>query len=402
MTKDNHWIQAILNGDRDEIRRTFPWGNEMEACPQDSLYHAEGNVWIHTMMVLNGAEERARERMPEALGQMRLAAMFHDSAKPETTKIEWCDTEQRERVKQPNHAKKGADKAWQSLIDAGMPVADVREVAGLVLWHQRPSHILEQSNQAGRICRFVAEGGRWDRLLALCESDQSGRISPNVEEGLLSLELLAIDIQALSENLGFDLMAGEAPQSGEWRVRIGEDWKADPFYAPQERATKRLTIMSGLPGSGKSTWVQENAGDEVVISLDQIRSEFKRYKRNQEYEGKCYQEAVSRLRKALAADKSVIWDACNVDVRARSKITRLGRDYGADLRIISIDEPFSACVDRNKGRDFPVPDDAMRGMAFSREMVLATEAHEVLSLRDGVLLDVSMRPAAEVDVPMPA
>lgn len=402
MTKPHtDWITPVLTGDRDAMRSTFPWADAMAVCPQDALYHAEGEVWIHTMMVLSGVEARIPALADDPNDVMRLAALFHDSAKPETTKIEFCETEQRERVKQPNHAKKGADKAWQWLVDAGMSVPLAREVSSLVLWHQRPSHIHEQKNQATRIARFVAEGGRWDRLFALCQSDQNGRISPNVADGLLALEMLELDVLALSDNLGYDLMRGEAPDSGEWRYRIGEDWKADPFYAPEDASGKRLTVMSGLPGSGKSTWVKENAGDALVVSLDAIRAEFKRYKRNQEFEGRCFQEATARLRQGLAAGRDVIWDACGLDARSRAKPLRIGRDYGALLRVVSVDEPFEVCAARNADREYPVPNDVMAEMAAGREMVLATEGHEVWSVRDGLRLDVSRRPELAEDAPRP-
>lgn len=402
MKEQHTWFDAITSGDRVRMAGEFPWARQMIDCPQDVLYHAEGDVWTHTMMVLDGAEQRAPDLEEAPVGLMRLAALFHDSAKPETTVIEFCEKEQRERVRQPNHAKRGADKAWQWLVDSGQDVRLAREVAALVLWHQRPSHIHEQSNQQTRIARFVAEGGRWDRLFALCESDQSGRISPNVVDGLLALDLLRLDVQSLSENMGHDLMRGESPDSPEWRYRIGEAWSADPFYAPAPESKKRLTLMSGLPGSGKSSWVRENAGDAVVVSLDEIRSEFKRYKRNQEFEGRCYQEAVSRLRKALAADKDVIWDACSLDARSRGKVLRIGRDYGANLRVISVDEPFSVAAARNAERDYAVPAGVMADMARSREMVLATEAHELVSLRDGVETDMSRRPVTGEDGPQPA
>lgn len=382
------WINDVESGDRERMRETFPWAQQMADCPQDILYHAEGDVWTHTMMVLTNAENRSG---PEDLTIMRLAAMFHDCAKPETTVFEWSESEQRDRVRQPNHARKGADKAWRSLVDAGYDMSIAREVVSLCFWHQRPTHINEQSHAAGRICRYVAEGGRWDRLLELCRSDQSGRISPNVEDGMLALDLLEIDIRELSDNLGYDLMSGEMPDSPEWRVRMGEKWSADPFYSPPREDKNTLTVMSGLPGSGKSTWARENGGDATVISLDQIRSEFRRYKRNQEFEGKCFQEASKRLRQALAAKQDVIWDACCLDERSRVKILGLGRSYDANTRVVSIDDPYHDAFQRNSERENPVPNSVMEGMANSREMVLMTEAHQVLSVRDGISLDISVK-----------
>jgi len=35
-----------------EELQVFPWVRALEACPQDPIHHAEGNVWIHTRMVL--------------------------------------------------------------------------------------------------------------------------------------------------------------------------------------------------------------------------------------------------------------------------------------------------------------------------------------------------------------
>ncbi|MBL7818393.1 MAG: hypothetical protein JNL70_25505 [Saprospiraceae bacterium] len=30
----------------------FDWVEPMKKCPQDSIYHAEGDVWTHTRMVI--------------------------------------------------------------------------------------------------------------------------------------------------------------------------------------------------------------------------------------------------------------------------------------------------------------------------------------------------------------
>ena len=34
------------------LYQSFPWIQEMEGVPQDAIYHAEGDVAIHTKMVL--------------------------------------------------------------------------------------------------------------------------------------------------------------------------------------------------------------------------------------------------------------------------------------------------------------------------------------------------------------
>ena len=70
--------------------QVFPWVRALEACPQDAIHHAEGNVWIHTRMVLEtlvdlpafqalGAEEQRA---------VYIACLMHDIAKPATTRRE--------------------------------------------------------------------------------------------------------------------------------------------------------------------------------------------------------------------------------------------------------------------------------------------------------------------------
>ena len=45
------------------------------------------------------------------------------------------------------------------------------------------------------------------------------------------------------------------------------------YYVPHEDFACDVTIMSGLPGSGKDTWLARNRPDLPVVSLDDIRGE---------------------------------------------------------------------------------------------------------------------------------
>ncbi len=76
----------------------------MAATPQDPVHHAEGNVAVHTQMVLAALQE-----MPEyaALDEQSrevlwAAALLHDVEKRSTTV-----TGEEGRISSPGHAKKG-------------------------------------------------------------------------------------------------------------------------------------------------------------------------------------------------------------------------------------------------------------------------------------------------------
>ena len=36
--------------DWDQLRRAYGWVEDLHSCPQDALFHAEGDVGVHTEM----------------------------------------------------------------------------------------------------------------------------------------------------------------------------------------------------------------------------------------------------------------------------------------------------------------------------------------------------------------
>ena len=118
------------------VRQLLP---EMEAlydCPQDPEWHPEGNVWIHTLMVIDKARALNGDLDRPRLATVMLAAVCHDLGKPATTAI--IDG----RVKSPNHEAMGVAPATALLDRLNINTLDgfdVRgQVLGLVTEHLRP------------------------------------------------------------------------------------------------------------------------------------------------------------------------------------------------------------------------------------------------------------------------
>lgn len=379
------WIDAILNGPADptRLRAIFPWADAMAACPQDSLYHAEGDVWTHTRMV--SAELEASEGfqdLPEPRrNALRLAAWFHDVAKPRTTEISWCDVEKRERVRQPYHAPVGAGMAWQALIDAGCDAALARDVHALVFWHQRPSHFLDQKDPLSRVIRFTAETAQttWSDLLRFCRSDQRGRISPNVVEGLFTLDLVEEMIREDGINAEADLLEQPwpfaTPAARLRALRGGKD--ASPWFTPQEPKGSRMILLSGLPGSGKDTLAKHVFPDLPVVSLDVIREQLGILPT--EDQGRVRQAGIEAARVHLRRKEDFIWNATCVSRSTREKIVGIALDYDAKVEAHALDVPLAVAMERNRKRPDPVPDLVIAKIAAKREPIGADEAHEVWS-----------------------
>ena len=93
--------------DWNAIEERFDWFQDMKDVPQDKIWHAEGDVYTHTIMVCE-----ALISLPEfqSLSEqdkhiMFTGALMHDIEKRSTTKEEFLNG--RMCVVAPSHAKKG-------------------------------------------------------------------------------------------------------------------------------------------------------------------------------------------------------------------------------------------------------------------------------------------------------
>jgi predicted kinase len=380
-----NWIDLARQGaDRTEMARVFPWFQEMDACPHDPVYHAEGSPWEHTARVVEAleADPAFRALRPERQEVLRVAAWAHDIGKPATTVIE--EEEDRVRVRQPGHAALGARMIWQHLIDAGEPVRFARDVHALVAWHMRPSHMVDEGPERtlSRAIRFSVEAGEggWSELLSLCEADQMGRTSLSGGDKLLSLRLLRIALDELCETHQTDLLTGPWPfGSAASRLRfLRGGLSASPWFTPPEPTGSRVTIMSGLPGAGKDSWLKANRPDLPVVSLDRIRDQLGVEPKDNQ--GAVLQAGLEAARVHLRAGRDFVWNATCLTRRTREKIVSLARDYDAEVTIISLDVPLSTALLRNAGRSDPVPDLVIRRLSGKREPAGEDESHKLISI----------------------
>ena len=95
----------------------------------------------------------------------------------------------------------------------------------------------------------------------------------------------------------------------------------------------KLYLMCGVPGAGKSTWVEQHKGEGVVISRDKIR--FSMLHETDEYFSKepfVYQEFIKQITEALDTNGLVFADATHLNGSSRIKLLR---SLGTALTICS-------------------------------------------------------------------
>lgn len=348
----------------DELQ-AFPWVRALEPCPQDPIHHAEGNVWIHTRMVLEtlvampawralGHDERAA---------VWLACLLHDVAKPMTTR------EEDGRITAKGHSRAGEMLARRLLWEMGAPFALREMVCGLIRYHQIPFYLIERDD-AARVAAELSLVCRADLLALVAEADIRGRICQDLQKVLDNIELF----RAFCMEEGcFDKPRAFA--SDHTRVVYFRSTGRSPDVPVHDDTRCEMVMMCGLPGAGKDTYVREHLKDLPVVSLDDLRTEMDVDPTDNQ--GAVVQAGKERLREHLRRGESFVYNATNLNRQRRGPLLSLAGDYGARLRIVYVEAPRELLLAQNRARPGRVPEAAIRRMSERWEVPSLMEAHRV-------------------------
>jgi predicted kinase len=368
-----YWLsladQATIDWSEVELR--LPFAPDMRTCIQDPTFHAEGDVWTHTVMVV---EELRRRRADHGLPDGRwvglfLATLMHDVAKP-ATRSEEVDEQGRLRVHHYGHARIGALMAWEFLWRIGVPRPIREQVFHLVRWHQRPFHLTFAPTLERDVITFSQVGG-WRELLALAGADNQGRVAPNTAETAASLDLLR---QEIAEHACID-RRWHFP-SDVARVWFASADGRSPYFDPPAPKGSHVIVLCGLPGAGKDTHCRTKFPDWPQVSLDQWRKRL--HIAPDDNQGQVIQAAMNEAREHLRAKRRFIWNATNVSRLNRDKAIGLCLDYDAFVEIHAFDPPPDRLLAQNRGRDAQVPQTVIERLIRKWEPPSILEAHRVI------------------------
>ncbi len=135
----------------------------LKITEQSSEHHPEGNVWNHTMLVVDeAAEAKSQSRNPAVF---MWAALLHDIGKPATTNV------RKGKITAYDHDKVGAELSKRFLQEFTDDRLFIREVSELIRYHMQILFVLKnlqfadiQGMRSNTDIREVALLGLCDRL----------------------------------------------------------------------------------------------------------------------------------------------------------------------------------------------------------------------------------------------
>src|SRR5262245_13677146 len=156
------------------VAKLFPELQALSGCPQEPEWHPEGDVWVHTLQVIDRARTRIDDLdRPQALAIM-LGAVCHDLGKPATTAF--IDG----RIRSMDHEEQGVAPA-SALLDRlnvnSLDGYDVRrQVLGMTAHHLKPGSWFKVRNEVGDgAFRRLAHKVDLELLARVAKSDCEGR-----------------------------------------------------------------------------------------------------------------------------------------------------------------------------------------------------------------------------------
>lgn len=158
---------------------------------------------------------------------------------------------------------------------------------------------------------------------------------------------------------------------------------------------KKVYLMIGPAGSGKSTWIRNNATPGVSAHISRDRIRFNMVKEDEYYfarEDEVYMEFIRQIMKAITCEwvEEVYIDATNLTKKSREKLVREINNVCLPFELIAVivKPELEKCIEQNaqrSGREF-VPETVIRNMYKSFQHPLEDDlTYEMIIKNDRVI-----------------
>lgn len=352
--------------------REFPMFQKMEHTVEDSPWHREKNVLVHTDMVVEKYVEYADDydamsrlintwNRDDYLGAISCA--FHDTGKPDAEIEKFSEARGKYRAYH-GHELLSAHK-WQDYAAQRSTMFNADEIfriMWMIEYHMPWS--TEDKTKREQMAKMAKHFGAEVYINALM-ADQFGRISDDAEAKELRVRNWVREFMEL----------------------------VNQVQLPQVDATHPFAILPIAPsGAGKSTYLKKirDEGRHVdVFSLDLLRHEFydaddyaRAYQfsiQDKSFEARANARFHQMVKEASENGHDLYIDNTNLSAKRRKWYLDIVRKHGFQTRAVLMPAPLNTLLERQKTRgDKTVPDNAVRQQYKSLQTPMLGEFDEIV------------------------
>lgn len=351
--------------------KAFPTLQALSGAAQDARHHGEGDLWMHTTLVVaemvHGADYASSTEDERFV--LFYAALLHDMAKPEVAQVDPMTGS----LEHPAHARRSAIDARIALWKAAVPFALREAICRLIAMHPIPVRAMID-HQSGQSIEYLVRklSNEMDlRLLAaLADANMRGSVTPKQAQYLVDIQLfreIAIDDGCFGTPRAF---ADDIT-----RMAYLRGAEISPDFPLQHEYGARVIVMCGLPASGKNTWVAKHCRHMPVVSFDDARAEMGL--KHGENEAAVAARVMETARSLLRAQAPFVWNSTHLSATMRARTVDLLYSYNAQVEIVYVEQTADLVFKRGNRRDAATRNAAIEKMLYRWEVPLPTEAHHV-------------------------
>lgn len=352
----------------------MPSLTKLKTCPQDNIFHAEGNVYIHTEMVVNALlnDTKFQQLNFEEKFICFYACLLHDIGKPLCTKEELIDG--KTKITSRGHSKVGEIDTRIMLYEMEVPF-DIREkITNIIAVHQYPFYLIDKSN-AAYLAHKMSMSTPLNLLSIVASADATGRLTnppsliQTTHDNIELFNQLCVEEQCFTQNKTFV----NAFTQYMYFQKNGSIMSSEPFFETTDSFD--VFIMSGIPASGKNTYIEHHFSKLPMISYDGTREKMKlKYGEN---DGLVAHQVLDDAKVFLREKQSFVWNATHLSQTMRSRPLDLLYKYGAKPNIVYVEEPFDVVMKRNKQRDTSLTNKKIESMLLQWEVPTLNEGFKI-------------------------
>lgn len=326
--------------------------NDMAKCEQSKIWHTEGKVDVNTKLVCQAMRsfllnrENIEPSDNDYYIMMMSAAICHDLGKPSTTKFD----EEKGDFTTKCHGQVGAKITRKLFYDEDFELRE--KVCYMVRWHMALHHIFDKEEMSTRKMIQLSHGRVPVKdMLILNVCDSLG--SKNEFED----EVFLADKEERIKSVAIGLNCYETP------YEFNNEYDKIRFFhfkdrlfpegcsLPKDYGQFTMYVMVGVPGSGKSYYIENNLKGIVQISRDLIRSEIgikgEKPQGTKEQESHVTEIFNERMLECCKNKQDFVIDNTNVRKMYRDAYTDMTMRYMPKIVYVYVEAPS---LDVNKSR----------------------------------------------------